>query len=196
VGSGTDVAIVAADMILLRDDLGVVPDATALGWATFRTIRRNLAWAFWNSKFRQLTDVSDCNLQQHFWCNRHRAVPYLPGPSPREQPQGDQHCPGPAETGPLRNPMNVMAPTSGRTVYVPSPAAPGFAAAAMTGSRMGEDLMTRKQVAYLFRVTSATVATWARRGRLPEVRNQAGKPRYRRADVEALFRSGFRRRTR
>ena len=92
--------------------------------------------------------------------------------------------------------MNVMAPTSGRTVYVPSPAAPGFAAAAMTGSRMGEDLMTRKQVAYLFRVTSATVATWARRGRLPEVRNQAGKPRYRRADVEALFRSGFRRRTR
>jgi predicted site-specific integrase-resolvase len=66
----------------------------------------------------------------------------------------------------------------------------------MTGSRMGEDLMTRKQVAYLFRVTSATVATWARRGRLPEVRNQAGRPRYRRADVEALFRSGFRRRTR
>jgi P-type E1-E2 ATPase len=46
VGSGTDVAIVAADMILLRDDLGVVPDAIALARATFRTIRRNLAWAF------------------------------------------------------------------------------------------------------------------------------------------------------
>jgi P-type Cu+ transporter len=45
-GSGTDVAICAADMILLRDDLGVVPDAIKLARATFRTIRRNLAWAF------------------------------------------------------------------------------------------------------------------------------------------------------
>ncbi|MFY9935136.1 MAG: heavy metal translocating P-type ATPase [Streptosporangiaceae bacterium] len=45
-GSGTDVAIVAADMILLRDDLGAVPDAIRLARATFSTIRRNLAWAF------------------------------------------------------------------------------------------------------------------------------------------------------
>ncbi len=45
-GSGTDVAICAADMILLRDDLEVVPDAIRLARATFRTIRRNLAWAF------------------------------------------------------------------------------------------------------------------------------------------------------
>jgi Cu+-exporting ATPase len=45
-GSGTDVAMVAADMILLRDDLQAVPDAIALARATFRTIRRNLAWAF------------------------------------------------------------------------------------------------------------------------------------------------------
>ncbi len=45
-GSGTDVAICAADMILLRDDLAVVPDAIGLARATFRTIRRNLAWAF------------------------------------------------------------------------------------------------------------------------------------------------------
>jgi len=45
-GSGTDVAIVAADMILLRDDLQAVPDAIALARATFTTIRRNLAWAF------------------------------------------------------------------------------------------------------------------------------------------------------
>jgi Cu+-exporting ATPase len=45
-GSGTDVAMVAADMILLRDDLQAVPDAIALARATFTTIRRNLAWAF------------------------------------------------------------------------------------------------------------------------------------------------------
>ncbi len=46
VGSGTDVAICAADLILLRDDLGVVPDAIRLARATFTTIRRNLGWAF------------------------------------------------------------------------------------------------------------------------------------------------------
>ena len=44
-GSGTDVAICAADMILLRDDLDAVPDAINLARATFKTIRRNLAWA-------------------------------------------------------------------------------------------------------------------------------------------------------
>jgi predicted site-specific integrase-resolvase len=71
-----------------------------------------------------------------------------------------------------------------------------MAPTAMTGNGMDEDLMTRRQVAYLFRVTSAAVAVWARRGRLPEVRNQAGRPRYRRADVEALMWSGSRRRTR
>jgi P-type Cu+ transporter len=45
-GSGTDVAICAADMILLRDDLQIVPDAIKLARGTFRTIRSNLAWAF------------------------------------------------------------------------------------------------------------------------------------------------------
>ena len=45
-GSGTDVAICAADLILLRDDLGVVADAIRLARGTFRTIRRNLGWAF------------------------------------------------------------------------------------------------------------------------------------------------------
>ena len=45
-GSGTDVAICAADMILLRDDLRCVPDAIRLARATFATIRLNLAWAF------------------------------------------------------------------------------------------------------------------------------------------------------
>ena len=45
-GSGTDVAISAADLILLRDDLSVVPDAIRLARATLAVIRRNLAWAF------------------------------------------------------------------------------------------------------------------------------------------------------
>src|SRR5260370_37649510 len=54
----------------------------------------------------------------------------------------------------------------------------------MTVSDTSEELMTRQQVAYLFRDTSAAVAKWARRGLLPEGRNGAGRPRYRRADVE------------
>jgi heavy metal translocating P-type ATPase len=45
-GTGTDVAISAADLILLSDDLRAVPDAIALARATYRTIRRNLGWAF------------------------------------------------------------------------------------------------------------------------------------------------------
>lgn len=59
----------------------------------------------------------------------------------------------------------------------------------MTAASMDGDLMTRQQVAYLFGETSAKVAIWARRGRLPEVRDDAGKPRYRRADVQALLRT-------
>ena len=61
----------------------------------------------------------------------------------------------------------------------------------MTGDHAGEKLMTRRQVAFLFGVTSQAVAAWARRGRLIEVRNSEGKPRYRRAEVEELFRSVF-----
>jgi len=91
--------------------------------------------------------------------------------------------------------MNVMAPPPIQPGCArAASAAGGSAAAAMAGNHMGEDLMTRRQVASLFGVTSAAVATWARRGRLPEVRNEAGRPRYRRADVEELFRSAVRRR--
>ena len=46
VGTGTDVALQAADVILVRDDLTAVPEALALARATHRTIRVNLAWAF------------------------------------------------------------------------------------------------------------------------------------------------------
>jgi P-type Cu+ transporter len=46
IGAGTDVALAAADLILLRDDLAIVPEAITLARAALRTIRRNLAWAF------------------------------------------------------------------------------------------------------------------------------------------------------
>jgi heavy metal translocating P-type ATPase len=46
VGSGTDVAINAADLIIVRDDLRVVATAISLARRTLRTIRGNLIWAF------------------------------------------------------------------------------------------------------------------------------------------------------
>ncbi|MFZ0664542.1 MAG: heavy metal translocating P-type ATPase [Acidimicrobiales bacterium] len=45
-GSGTDVAINAADIFVVRDDLQVVATAIKLARSTLRTIRGNLVWAF------------------------------------------------------------------------------------------------------------------------------------------------------
>ena len=44
--SGTDVAMKSADIICVRENLHVVPDAITLSRATLRTIRGNLLWAF------------------------------------------------------------------------------------------------------------------------------------------------------
>ncbi len=45
-GSGTDVAIEAADIILVRTDLGAVVDAIKVSRDTLRIIKQNLFWAF------------------------------------------------------------------------------------------------------------------------------------------------------
>jgi Cu+-exporting ATPase len=46
IGTGTDVAIETAGVILMRGDLRGVPDALALARSTMRVIRQNLFWAF------------------------------------------------------------------------------------------------------------------------------------------------------
>ncbi|MDZ4069572.1 MAG: HAD-IC family P-type ATPase, partial [Tabrizicola sp.] len=46
VGTGTDVAIEAADVVLVSGQLTGVPTAIALSRATMRNIRQNLFWAF------------------------------------------------------------------------------------------------------------------------------------------------------
>ena len=45
-GSGTDVAMDSADIVLVRADLDAVADAIALSRKTLRVIKQNLAWAF------------------------------------------------------------------------------------------------------------------------------------------------------
>ncbi|MDP3713149.1 MAG: heavy metal translocating P-type ATPase [Mycobacteriales bacterium] len=45
-GAGTDVAIEASDLTLVRDDLRSVPDAIRLARRTLSTIKGNLVWAF------------------------------------------------------------------------------------------------------------------------------------------------------
>ncbi|MDR0514673.1 MAG: heavy metal translocating P-type ATPase, partial [Coriobacteriaceae bacterium] len=46
IGSGTDVAIESADIVLMRSDLMDVPTAINLSKRTIRTIKQNLFWAF------------------------------------------------------------------------------------------------------------------------------------------------------
>lgn len=46
IGSGTDIAIESADIILMKDDLQSVPTAIELSKKTIRNIKENLFWAF------------------------------------------------------------------------------------------------------------------------------------------------------
>ena len=46
IGTGTDVAIESADVVLMSGDLLGVPNAIALSKATIRNIKENLFWAF------------------------------------------------------------------------------------------------------------------------------------------------------
>ncbi|TVQ96841.1 MAG: copper-translocating P-type ATPase [Deltaproteobacteria bacterium] len=46
IGTGTDIAIESAQVVLMRDDLRRVPAAMALSAATLRNIHQNLFWAF------------------------------------------------------------------------------------------------------------------------------------------------------
>ena len=46
IGTGTDVAIEAADVVLMSGDLAKVPTALAISRATLRNIGQNLFWAF------------------------------------------------------------------------------------------------------------------------------------------------------
>jgi Cu+-exporting ATPase len=46
IGTGTDIAVESADVVLMSGDLRNVANAVALSRATIRNIRQNLFWAF------------------------------------------------------------------------------------------------------------------------------------------------------
>ncbi|MGX7108722.1 heavy metal translocating P-type ATPase [Facklamia miroungae] len=46
IGSGTDIAIESADIVLMNDNLTTIPTAIQLSHATIRNIKQNLFWAF------------------------------------------------------------------------------------------------------------------------------------------------------
>jgi len=46
IGSGTDIATEAADVVLMRGDLGSAAQAIVLSRRTMRTMKQNLFWAF------------------------------------------------------------------------------------------------------------------------------------------------------
>ncbi len=46
IGTGTDIAIEAGEITLVRGELDALIDAVNLSRATFKTIRQNLFWAF------------------------------------------------------------------------------------------------------------------------------------------------------
>jgi P-type Cu+ transporter len=46
IGTGTDIAAEAGDVVLMRGDLGGVADAVALSPRTLRIMEQNLFWAF------------------------------------------------------------------------------------------------------------------------------------------------------
>jgi Cu+-exporting ATPase len=56
IGTGTDVAVESADVVLMRGDLNEVSSAIALSRATIRNIKQNLFWAF----IYNMLGLTDC----------------------------------------------------------------------------------------------------------------------------------------
>jgi Cu+-exporting ATPase len=120
-GTGTDVAISAADLIVLRDDLGAVPDAIALARATLAVIRGNLAWAFgYNIAAIPLAAAGFLNpliagaamaASSAFVVGNSVRLRRFGAPARRPRPQPHRAAPGPAD--PADGPGHDRVPVDG-----------------------------------------------------------------------------------
>ena len=59
-GSGTDVAVQASDIVLMRSDMRAIPTSLRLSRATLHTIKSNLFWAFASTLSRCRSQRQGC----------------------------------------------------------------------------------------------------------------------------------------
>ena len=63
VGTGTDIAIEAGDIVLMSGEPRLAATAVRLARATFRTIRQNLFWAFSTTRLRSHLPLQVCSIR-------------------------------------------------------------------------------------------------------------------------------------
>ena len=164
--TGTDIAIDAADVILVREDLTAAPDAIRLARATLRTIRGNLVWAFgYNVAAIPLAALGLLNplissgamalssffvVSNSLRLRRFSPTRPLPAPSPDDAADPDAQHPEPEAAAPGRS----TAPTP--STEPAAPARPTEPAAPARASETGDDT-TPETVAPQRETASASV---------------------------------------